>query len=346
VKPLPLEDLDHVLRQTEPLWGQARGRRIFISGGTGFFGAWLLESLAHCNRELGLEVEAVVLTRDPSGFLIRMPHLTNEPSLRFIQGDVCDFSFPHEPFDFVIHGAAPTVGNANRPDSVLMNVLHTGTRRVLDFAVAAGAKGFLYLSSGAVYGPLPPNLAHIAEDDLGGLESLAPDSPYGKGKLAGEQMCATMALESGIPCTVARCFTFVGPHLPLDQHFAIGNFIANALAGQPIRVRGDGSPTRSYLYAADLAVWLWTMLFRGAKFGQTPVIFNVGSAESISIRDLASIVTETINPAVRVEIAGDSTLGARQHRYVPDVSRAEARLGLHPMIGLREAIRRTADWYR
>lgn len=346
MRPLPIVDLDHILRLTQPLWEHARGCRLFISGGTGFFGAWLIESFAHCNRELHLEAEATILTRDPSAFLARLPHLANEPSLHLLQGDVCDFAFPDGPFEFVIHGAAPTIGNADRSERELRNVLIQGTQRMLDFAKAAKPRRFLYLSSGAVYGSQPADLSHLAEDDLGGPELLAPDTVYGKGKLSGEQMCASMASESGISCAIARGFTFVGPHLPLDQHFAIGNFIADALAGRAIIVRGDGSPVRSYLYAADFAVWLWTMLLREAYSSSNPVILNVGSAEAINIRDLAAMVAEIVNPAVPVEIAGDSTLGVRQHRYVPDVGKAESTLGLRSIIGLREAIRRTADWYR
>jgi nucleoside-diphosphate-sugar epimerase len=137
----------------------------------------------------------------------------------------------------------------------------------------------------------------------------------------------------------------VGPHLPLDQHFAIGNFIADALAGRNIRIAGDGTPMRSYLYAGDLAIWLWTLLLRPLDASSRPEIYNVGSDEAVSIRDLAHEVVEEINPSLGIEIAQQTVTGEPRQQYVPDVSKAKSRLGLERIIGLREAIRRTAHWH-
>ena len=346
VKPLPSDDLDHILQLTRPLWQGARGRRIFVTGGTGFFGAWLLESLAYCNRKLDLGLSATVLSRDPAAFLRRMPHLSAEPSLHLVPGDIRDFAFPDGTFDCFIHGAAPTTSDASaRPADLLRTLIH-GTERVLDFASRSGARKLLFLSSGAVYGRQPEGLSHISEGYIGGPDWLDPDAVYAEGKRISEQMCSLLARESEIDCTIARCFAFVGPHLPLNQHFAIGNFIADALAGRDIAIRGDGTPVRSYLYAADLAVWLWTLLFRGAETGSNPAVFNVGSGHAISIHDLAQEVVEVLAPDRKVTIAGETAIGAKRIQYVPDVYRSETVLGLRETINLREAIRRTAAWYR
>jgi dTDP-glucose 4,6-dehydratase len=187
-------------------------------------------------------------------------------------------------------------------------------------------------------------LSHIREDYIGSPEWLGPKSAYAEGKRVAEQMCAAAAKESAIHFAIARCFAFVGPHLPLDQHFAIGNFIRDALEGNAIQIRGDGTPMRSYLYAADLAIWLWTMLL-DTKSDADPTVLNVGSGDAISIRDLARMVAEEVNPSLRIEVAGRHEPGQRLEQYVPDVTMAERCLGLRPRIGLREAIRRTAAWY-
>jgi dTDP-glucose 4,6-dehydratase len=346
VKPLPTEDLDHVLRHTLSLWEKARGRRIFISGGTGFFGAWLLESLAYCNREFSLGLSATVLSRDPGAFARRMPHVAGETCIRMLEGDVRDFAFPPEEFEYVIHAAAPTsLAAASRPTE-LLSILVDGTKHMLAFAKARGAKRFLFTSSGAVYGRQPESLSHIPEDYSGEPGEPNPNSAYAPGKRASEQMCTLCARESGIDFIIARCFAFVGPHLPLGQHFAIGNFIADALAGRNIAVRGDGTPMRSYLYGADLAIWLWTMLLRDSVPGSNPHIFNVGSGEAISIRDLAQVVVEELDPSLKVEVAKVPIAGEPRLQYVPDVRLAEKSLGLRQIIGLREAIRRTAAWHR
>ncbi|MGB7549129.1 MAG: NAD-dependent epimerase/dehydratase family protein [Terracidiphilus sp.] len=346
VKPLATEDLEHILRHTLPLWDEARGRRIFISGGTGFFGAWLLESLAYCNRALNLDLSATVLSRDPGAFGRRMPHLASEPSIRLLQGDVRSFEFPARDFEYVIHAAIPTSADAACQPLDLRSAQIDGMERMLAFAKSRGARRFLFTSSGAVYGRQPQSLSHIPEDYLGGPDRLDPKAAYGEGKRVCEQMCSSSARESDIEFAIARCFAFAGPHLPLDQHFAFGNFIADALAGRNIAIRGDGTPMRSYLYAADLAIWLWTLLLRGPRPGSKLEVFNVGSGEAISIRDLAQAVIEELDPSLRVEIARKPIAGEPLLQYVPDVQRAATYLDLRPIIGLREAIRRTAAWHR
>jgi len=346
VKPLDRIDLDHILLHTKSIWSAARGRRIFISGGTGFFGAWLLESLAHCNRELDLNLSATVLSRDPAAFLSKMPHLGAEPSIRFLRGDVRSFGFPGEDHDYFIHGAAPTSAVAPGQQFELMSTLLDGARRVLAFAQTTGARRFLFVSSGAVYGPQPENLSHIPEGYLGGPDWLDPASTYAEGKRVCEQLCSLTALVSAIEFRIARCFAFAGPHLPLDQHFAIGNFIRDALAGRNIAIRGDGTPLRSYLYAADLAVWLWTLLFRECDSRAPSIAVNVGSSEAISIRDLAQTVIEELDPALAIGLGQKPIEGRLPQRYVPDVRAAESRFGLRQFIGLRESIRRTANWHR
>ena len=259
--PLPTQDLNHVLEKTEHLWGALRGRRVFITGGTGFFGCWLLESFLAANRAFDLQAGAVVLTRSAARFLARRPHLAQQAGLEFVIGDVRDFQFPKGGFAFVIHAATETVSN----DALgIFSTIVDGTRHCLDFAGATGAAKFLLTSSGAVYGRQPSGMSHIPEDYSGAPAPLHPGSAYGEGKRAAETLCAIYGERRRLECKIARCFAFVGAHLPLDAHFAIGNFIRDAMAGGPIMVHGDGAPMRSYLYAADLAVWLWTILFDAA----------------------------------------------------------------------------------
>lgn len=346
MKPLPAEDLEHIERHTRKLWDCARGKRVFLTGATGFFGAWLLESLAHCNRTLNLNISAFVLCRNPESVLARFPHLHGENSIHWVQGDVRSFSFPEGEFEFILHGAAPTTAAVNLNALDLLSVIIDGTRRTIAFARERHAKKFLFISSGAVYGPQPESISHIPEDYLGGPDWTHPYAAYAEGKRIAEMMCSILAHESAVHASIARCFAFVGPHFPLDQHFAIGNFISDAMAGRKILVRGDGTPMRSYLYAADLAIWLWTLLFSVGASENSPSIYNVGSGEAVSIRELAAQVIAELNPTLEIEVSSARTPGAPLLQYVPDVRKAEAHLGLSQRIGLVEAIRRTANWYR
>jgi nucleoside-diphosphate-sugar epimerase len=342
-KPLPTDDLHSIMLQTAPLWKEARGRRFFVTGGTGFFGCWLLESFCHVNRVLGLGAQMVVLTRSSERFATKCPHLMQEPALAFHAGDIRDFSFPEGPFEYVIHAATDTSAKvaAEAPEEIFSSLVD-GTRRALQFATLRGVRKFLLTSSGAVYGKQPTDITHVPESFTGAPNPLDPAGAYGEGKRAAELLCALHSRGSSLECKIARCWAFCGPHLPLDQHFAIGNFIGNVLAGRPIQIQGDGTPRRSYLYAADLAVWLWTILFRAPAL----IPLNVGSSQDVSIFELAQVVAKTINPQLEIIVAQESVPGALPARYVPNVDRAREVLGLRQTIGIEESIRRTANWHR
>jgi dTDP-glucose 4,6-dehydratase len=249
------------------------------------------------------------------------------------------FEFPRGEFACVVHAATETVHRQDPLEIFERNV--DGTRRVLEFARCAGAERLLFTSSGAVYGRQPPELALVPEDHPGAPPATEVAAAYGNAKRAAEFLCAAHARRHGTVAAIARCFAFVGPHLPLDANYAVGNFIRDALAGGPIRIQGDGTPRRSYLYAADLAVWLWTILLRGESCRP----YNVGAEENVGIADLARTVAAAVNPAAAVEIAGRPEAARAPERYVPSTRRAREELGLAARIPLAEGIRRTAAWH-
>jgi len=338
-QPLPKEDLEHVLSHTRSLWEHLRGGRIFVTGATGFFGIWLLESFAFANKSLDLGAKLVGLSRDPNAFYAKAPHLAQESSIALHRGDVRDFNFPQGSFTHVIH--AGTTSSVPVPPSEMLDTIIRGTKRTLEFAVAAGAKRFLFLSSGAVYGKQPPEMTYIPETYLGSPDPMDPNSAYGEGKRVGELLCAIALKEHGLETTIARCFAFVGPHLLLDAHFAIGNFIRDAMKGEPIKVK-DGTPYRSYLYAADLAVWLWTILFSGKACHP----YNVGSDQEITIAGLAKTVASIFNNSVKIHSTSTPDPRSPVSRYVPSVGRAESEMGLRVLVPLNQSILRMAAWHR
>jgi dTDP-glucose 4,6-dehydratase len=237
----------------------------------------------------------------------------------------------------VIHAAteAALSGELAQLDQFIQIV--DGTRNILDLAVATGARRFLLTSSGAIYGPQPADLAAIPEDWPGSPVLAEPSTAYGQAKRAAEHLCALVGEQHGLETVVARCFAFVGPDLPLNVHFAIGNFICDALTADAITVAGDGTPLRTYLDQSDLAHWLFTLL----ELGRPGQAYNVGSDEVISIADLAHLVRDILAPDTPVRILGQPDPGAARNRYVPDISKARQQLGLSVTVPIVDAIRST-----
>jgi len=334
-------DVEMIANRTAPLWDEMRGQRIFVTGGTGFFGCWLVESFCHVNRVLGLDAQATVLTRDPGAFRRKCPHLAGDPAVTLLRGDVRSFEFPSGEFRYVIHAATEARARqaADAPLEMLSTIIE-GTRRTLEFAASHGTQAFLLTSSGAIYGKQPSEITHVPETYLGGPDPLDAASVYAEGKRLAEQLCAQYSKRFEVGAKIARCWAFCGPHLPLDEHFAIGNFIGDVLAGRAIEIKGDGTPRRSYLYAADLAVWLWTILFRAPEL----VPINVGSGRDVSILELAQTVAATLRPETEIRVAQQAQPGVGPMRYVPSVERAREMLGLEEWTPLEEQIRRTAEW--
>jgi dTDP-glucose 4,6-dehydratase len=332
------KDLDHILTHTTDFWGELRGQRIFITGGTGFFGCWLLESFIWANDKLGLGASALVLTRNERALLKKAPHLAAHPAIQFHIGDVRNFDFPEGEFSHIIHAAASASTTLNNEDPLhRFDTIVEGTRHTLDFAVQCHAKKFLLTSSGAVYGIQPADMSHVSEDYCGAPDSTDPNSAYGNGKRAAELLCIIYSDKYGIETKIARCFSFIGPYLPLDIHYAIGNFIRDGLNGDPIHVKGDGTPYRSYLYAADLAIWLWTILFKG----ESCRAYNVGSDEDITIAQLANIVAQCFENKLEVRVAGIPNPHKQIERYVPSTKRTQEECGVRQTLDLKEGIRRT-----
>ena len=338
-RPLPAPDLDHILEHTQGLWEELRGGRLFVTGGTGFFGRWMLESFIRANDELDLGAEAIVLTRDPRRFAAAAPHVAEHSAIALQAGDIRFFDDPPVECTHVLHMATETALDDSPVASFRTAV--EGTERVLGFARRWGVRKLLLTSSGAIYGPQPPECERLSEEYIGAPLPDDVSAGYAHGKRAAEFLCSAAAEQPGFEAKIARCFAFVGPALPLDTNFAIGNFIRDALYRDRIEVTGDGTPRRSYLYAADLAVWLWTVLFRG-RSGRP---YNVGAEADLSVSELAHLVARVLRPGVPVLVTKAAAAGALPARYVPATARAAQELGLQGRVSLDDAVLRTGRWY-
>jgi dTDP-glucose 4,6-dehydratase len=341
VKRISEEDLLHIFNQGAHNWEALRGKSVFITGATGFFGKWLLDSFLFINKKLSLNARVCALSRNPDGFLNEFPFYKDELSITFIKGDIISCEFPKGPFQFIIHAATDADAKLNSDNPLLMlDTTTVGTRRVLDFAKTQPLEAFLLTSSGAVYGKQPAEVTHVKEEQCFKIDINDPASAYAEGKRVAELYCSVYYKQFQVPVKIARCFAFVGPYLPLDKHFAIGNFILNAIDQNNIVIKGDGTPYRSYLYAADLTIWLWTILIQGKN--NTP--YNVGSSEDYSLKTVAEKVAES-TPGIDVEIFGVPDATRPVERYVPDINFTKNQLGLKVLFNLNRSIERTKEFY-
>jgi dTDP-glucose 4,6-dehydratase len=337
-------DADAVVAHVADRWERLRHARLFISGGSGFVGSWLLASLDSANRLLGLDARAVVLTRDPAALGKSAPHLVDYRGVEVAEGDVRDFRFPEGRFTHAIHAAATSDAALTRacPAQVESTIVE-GTRRVMEFCRARGVERLLALSSGAVYRQPAVAGQPLCEDDLGEWDMPRGDRwVYHRAKRQQESMLAAWVGNDTPAAVIARPFSFVGPGLPLDRHFAIGNFVADALTEGPVIVHGDGTPVRSYLYAADMAAWLWTILTEG-RSGRA---YNVGSERAVTIAEAAAIVAAAARPRRDVRVEGAPGAGGGGSWYVPSTERARVELGVREWTNLEDAVRRTIAWHR
>lgn len=335
-----VDDLRLILERTPAsVWCALRGQRIFITGGTGFIGCWLLEALIWADRQLDLGVSLTVLTRRPDTFRKKAPHLANDGIVQLFEGDVNDLGAFTDPVDIVLHAATDVV-NAVTDQRTVFDDIVNGTRETLALATRCGARRYLLTSSGAIYGRQPADMTHVGEQYQGAPDTLQPNTAYGQGKRVSEWLVQNQASQQDLQTGIARVFALLGPYMPLDAQFAAGNFILDGLNQRDIKVGGDGTAQRSYLYAADMVIWLLTILIDGAP-GQA---YNLGSDQALSIRELAETVSDIIYGGNRVVIGTAAVSNVPALRYVPNVDKARMQLNLLEYTDLRSAIRKTIDW--
>jgi dTDP-glucose 4,6-dehydratase len=328
-------DLDDMQRLGSADFEKLRGTRVFLTGGTGFFGKWLLAALDHADRELQLGLSLTILSRDPRRFFSEWPEVETRRGWTFLEGHVADMPNLLHRFDYVLHAAADTTAvSTPEQEAERTRAIVAGTQRMLEIAERSKSRRMLLISSGAVYGEATGKREGADEKDYYRARAAMP---YGEAKRAAELACEKSKADYGI----ARAFAFLGPHLPLDAHYAAGNFVRDALRGGPIEVRGDGTALRSYLYPTDLVTWLVAILTRG----HLGTAYNVGSDEVVSTAELARAIASEVSPAPEVVIQAKQPQGP-QNIYLPNITRAKEELGLRVTVPLREAIRRTLAFYR
>ena len=306
--------------------------RLLITGGTGFVGRHLLDEIAAGAGPCDLS-EVVITSRN---------HADVGHEVEQVRWDVCNPDLPDVEFNAVIHAATPASADLNaRAPREMFDQIVVGARNVVDLcARQQQPPRLLFTSSGAVYGEMPDNLTAWPEDSDLAASPLDPKSAYANGKRAAEAMFALAGHEGVCRPTIARLFAFSGRHLPLDRHFAIGNFVRDALAGGPICVRGTGAAVRSYLDGDDMATWVLAAL---RKEPRNVDLIHVGSESAITVAGLAKLVArirgDIVGRNLPVEFEGSSDHLDGFARYLPSTFATRAYLGVSHSISLESSIK-------
>lgn len=329
------KDLYQISSLSEDFLQNIENQTVLITGGTGFVGSWLVESLLKCSKHAP---RLILIVRSRSKAEAHFKNISSAVNIQYIEQDISREISCNDSIDQIWHLATSTSLPNGKSSTHIANSTILGTYRLLDLASnQTSPPKFMHTSSGAVYGRgLPPDL-EITEDLRLANDWLSDSEVYDSSKRSAEMILKEATKEGVVSAKNARLFAFVGPHLPLNSHFAIGNFISAAIESKPIKLTSSGVDFRSYLYAADLVSWLFT--YMNSDYNE-PV--NVGSDSSVSIRECAELVAEFSNVTVTVNPDDDH----KATKYVPNIDLARSLLGLDVYTDLKESIRRTIDWHK
>ena len=336
-------DAEAVLTGCAERLAALRGQHIFISGGTGILGTWLLELITVLNECHDFGLKVTVFSRSARTFVTRWPHLGHQPWVKWQEGDIRHLTELPRDVRYVIHAAALTDRRlfASQPTAVA-EVNSQGTLRILRAAnLLEDVQKFVLLSSGLVYGAQPWDLPQIDEKFAGPLRCNDVNSVYAESKRFAEVAAQCAISESKLPVVTLRPFAFVGPYQSLELPWAVTDFIRDSFSGGPIRIMGEGVTVRTIMYASDYASWVLAALANG----RARETYNVGSAEPVDLLTLARTITRFFSPVPEIRLRVGQA-GHDRNRLVPDTAKIRQDLGLDQTVPLEAALEKTIVWHR
>ena len=288
--PIVEQDVARIISHNLP-WRTFAGKTILVSGANGFLPAYMVETLLYLNEaDRSMNCRVIGLARNREKARRRFAHLLDRPDFAIVIQDVTAPATIPVPVDFIIHGASqasPKYYGTDPVGTLAANSL--GTYNLLSFARDCRSEGFLFLSSGDVYGQVDDAKIPNREDDYGYLDPTLVRSCYGESKRMGETMCAAFNHQYGVPAKIVRPTHTYGPGVALDDGRVFADFIANVVRREDIVLKSDGSARRAFCYLADAALAFFTVLLKGER-GQA---YNVGNEScEISVGDLARLLVE------------------------------------------------------
>lgn len=336
-------DAEAVLHGRVARLAPLRGQHLFIAGGTGFLGTWLLELVKVLNEQHQFDLRVTAFSRNPQTWAARWPHLGQSKWLTLQAGDIRYLAELPRDVRYIIHAAALTDRRvfASNPSAVA-ETNSVGTLRILRAAtLLEDLEKFVLLSSGLVYGGQPWDLPRIDEDFGGVLRCGDVNAVYPESKRLAEVVAQCAISESKLPVVTLRPFAFVGPYQSLQLPWAVTDFIRDSFRGGPIRIMGDGATVRSIMYYSDFAFGVLLAL----AAGHPRTTYNLGSDEPVDLLALAQKITKYFDPVPEIRLRVGQA-GHDRNRLVPDTTRMARDLDFKVSVPLDEALRKTIEWHR
>ena len=317
-------------------------QHIAVTGGTGFLGTWIAEMVAALNDQYQLGITLDLYARNISEWPAQYPHLAKRLDIRLRSQDV------RSPFEFakttsyVVHAAGIPNNRVHASDPLRVHqTTVAGIGNALDAAAQLdGLLRFVNVSSCMVAGT-PQRPGPLGENDYYPIPSGQLHKVYVDAKRSAEMLASIYRSQYRLPVSTVRPFTLTGAYQQLDRPWAINNFLRDVLTGSEIRIHGDGSARRSYLYGSDAAWWTLAALVKGVD-GE---VYNLGSAEAVTHLELVRMIGERVTPAPRVALNTAPGKQPAQDDLYPDVSATQKRLGVRQTCGLEQTVTKTYRWF-
>ena len=351
-------DLEYICANLREEFGQMAGQSLLITGGGGFLGYYLVLSALHFNQTAGRGQPIRVAVWD--NFIRGAPKwltaLEGTSNLAIHRYDLIEALPANMPdFDWIIHAAgiaSPPYYRKYPLKTIDANI--NGLRNLLDRCVVQAergrtVKGFLFFSSSEIYGDPAPDAIPTSEDYRGIVSCTGPRACYDESKRFGETLCVIYAQHYGIPTRQARPFNNYGPGLKITDKRVVADFAREIFAGRDLVMHSDGTPTRTFCYAADSITGYYKVLVKGGN-GEP---YNIGTEKpEISMAELANRLATTAGElfGYRGKVVHQPALEAdylvdNPNRRCPDIAKARSRLGYDPGISIEEGLRRSLIWY-
>lgn len=334
------EDCLSSLKLQPGLVEQLKGQSITVIGGTGFIGTWIAELVATINDTFDGNITLELLGRSTELWVKKHPHLCRDDIVLRVQDVRSPFSI-REDTTLVIYAAAIADPSAHASDPFKVYQTNVGgiENALLGASRLPCIARFLNISSGLA--AAGSTTEAVSERNIGILDFTRIQNIYAQSRRTAESVACIFGAQYRLPVTTARAFTFIGPYQSIDAPWAINNFIRDAINGNDIRIRGDGSTRRSYLYGSDAAVWLLKI----AVSGKSGDIYNVGGEEVISHSEVAHALTKLCKNKPDIVFTGKSEILDRKYDFFPDLSLVKSSLNLKQAFNIKLSLERSMQWH-